>query len=237
MKVKPVIKTEIIPVTEVAKTSTETVLARLKSDLMAAVLPTGYESLFPQLKLVYPIDMQNQAEFFNANDCFKLGLFDGKAFKQLLAPYTLAAIASKNASRELIEHEDSEPTFNRAYAGGKTAELYAEHCKAEKELGATFVVVVVTESAVALAEFSTFKTALGYWGKPLSQTSLKGRIGMKVNITDHTANLTKGARGFSYIDPKKFKQHEQIELLPPLIEKVAGLLQADWSKFEAWLAK
>lgn len=211
------------------------------NELMSASAPPDTGNLLPQLKLVYPIDMQNEPAMFKGEHIFKLGIYDGNSFKTLTAPFILAAIASRNAARILSTGDDGGQHYERSYASiagkGASAVRYAEMAKSGAEIGATFVVAVIQGEQIAICEFPTFKTSHSYWGRPLSTTNLKQKIGMYVEIGDHQSNLTTGKSGFSYTDPKKFKQWKQVRLTDIQVQNIANTLGIEdtLKRFNAWI--
>lgn len=233
----PVAATTQAPAPEVPAVE-DNALTVLGNDLMAAAIPTGGEDLLPQMKTVYPIEIGPDSPFKMA-DAYHLGFYDGSSFTRVSEPFTVAAIASRNAARLLVEDESGEKKYDRAMAplSGPPSDDYVSLVKEGAEKGASFIVAILLGGKVSIAQFDTFKTALSYWGRPLATTNLKQKIGLKVDIVDHQPNLTKSKGGNMYLDPKKFKQWSQVQLTAEQIKAVAEALAIPeiWGKFKKWM--
>lgn len=235
MAIKKMTPTEPTPANE----PNSTALALFGSQALFSVEPPrDTANLFPQLKVPYPIEM---GEVFTGNHINKLCLFDGKTATVLNAPYILTVIAAKPASREETKDAAGKVKYVRAYAGGESNARHLDFIEKAKAKvagyldGNSYIVAVVSDQGVTVAELAAFKTQKDYWGRPLYQARVQQGAGVQVLITDHGANTTVSKTGMKYLDPKKFVQVKPVELTRDQLEAIAAVFEASKSKFDAWL--
>lgn len=207
--------------------------------------PKQMSNLLPQVKIPYPVEVKPGKPFTMAN-VFRVGLFDGSKFDTVAAPYTMTVIAARDASRKLVQKNVGgkiENEYERAYKSMGTgfdasAAVYEQHCiDPMAERGISFIVGIIDAAGKAvIAELPAFKVLKDYWNRPLHQARAQNNLGLKVTVEDHSANLTtsKNDPNKAYLDPKRFTQHEVIELTPEQAECIAAVLSASKDKFEAW---
>lgn len=209
---------------------------------IAAPRAENSEDLMPQFKVLYPIEVKPGAPFVIA-DSYHAGLYDGKQFVKLQAPYVISVIAAREGTRKLMvgsEGKEYERGFKAMGEGKASDAIYQQHLTdPAAEKGNVYVIAILRGNDVAICELPAFKTARDYWGNPLFQARVQNRHGLRVDITDHTPNLTVSKKDSqkAYLDPKKFKQHSIVELNDGQVHAVAAALQANRSKFDAWLKR
>lgn len=224
--------------------TTEVATTNLPTNFLGAEIRPESGNILPQLKLVWPIEIKPGSPF-KKNDSYSFGLYDGSDFHGLVEGYTLSVIASRNMARVLVE-EDGEKVYKRAYSGlgvnKKTADEYAEMVRRYKlgekiQLGYSFVVAVLSEGKVSIAVLEAAGVTADYIGRPLARHSVQEHLGLKVKISDHMVNLktAKNDPTKSYLDPKKFTQHETVSLGQEDLEKIAQAFEAASDKFNNWL--
>lgn len=182
------------------------------SGSMAADSPN--QGFLPSLKLVYPIECGREIP---AKFAYHLGISDGEGFDPLLKPFSLVALASRNATRRSIEQPDGSTTYERAYAAWKgqasSATRYAEMLAAahagDKSMlvGASYLVAVISTDGVCIAQCDAFKALASYIGKVLYQANIEAGLRADIEIIDHSPNLVDNKAGDrQYLGSKKFRQ-------------------------------
>lgn len=207
--------------------------------------PKQTSNLLPQVKVPYPIEIKPGSPFTMAH-AFRAGLFDGSKFDLLTVPYVMTVIAARDATRKLItKMKDGKPDkyYERAYkslgAGfDASAAVYEQHLTdPNAEKGISFIVGIIDANGKAvIAELQAFKVLKDYWNRPLHQARAQNGLGLRVLIDDHSGNQTvsKVDPNKSYLNPKRFTQHETVELTPEQSECIAAVFSAAKDKFEAW---
>lgn len=207
--------------------------------------PKQTSNLLPQVKIPYPIEIKPGSPFTMAH-AFRAGLFDGSKFDPIAAPYIMTVIAARDASRKLIQKNNNgkvENEYERAYKSMGTgfdgsAAVYEQHLTDPMaQRGISFIVGIIDANGKAvIAELPAFKVLKDYWNRPLHQARAQNGLGLRVLIDDHSGNQTvsKADPNKSYLDPKRFTQHETVELTPEQSECIAAVLSAAKDKFEAW---
>ena len=203
--------------------------------------PKPTDDLLPQLKVPYPIEM---GETFKGEHIYRAVLFDGKSVAKIPVPYVLTCIAARAASRKLITKPDGKKEYERGFKalGQNNASdaLYQAHCAdPTAEQGNSYVLAVICDKSVSIVELPAFKLLKDYWGTPLYQALAQNQLGLRVDLDDHSVNVVPSKRDPSrkYLDPKKFRQHQIVDLTPDQIKLVADELNAQKAKFDAWLKR
>lgn len=204
--------------------------------------PQVVEDLLPQLKVVYPIEVDGDK--FKPADSYHAGLFDGKQFVKLEAPYVLSVIAAREGSRKLVIDAEGKKSYERAFKAigeyNASDPVFQQHLiDPQAEKGYVYVLAVIRNNDVAICELPAFKLLKDYWGRPLFQALMQNRLGLRVDVTDHSVNLVtaKNDPTKKYLGPQKFKQHAVIELTEAQVKLVASALSGAKAKFDAWLKR
>jgi hypothetical protein len=190
--------------------------------------------------MVHPIEIKPDSPF-KPEHAHCLGLFDGKTFTPLAAPYTLSVLAGRNASRKLVTDEEGEKSYERAYAlqgtRGSSHDRYVAMCKEEgTQVGASMIVIIWTADGCTLAEFPLFKTTGSYWKNKLLQAIWSNKVGLKVLIQSHYENQTTSPKsGNAYLTDKKFTQCEVVPLSNSQLQMVPDVANKFSAQYEAWL--
>jgi len=222
-------------------------------DLSTEVESADTGMFFPQLKLVYPIEIRPQGPF-KQNDAYVVGLSDGEAFEPLEEGYILSILDSRNVSREeRATMEGGKATgkeYIRAYQGitrgatsfARSNAAYIEQHKraALKEegffTGVSMVLAIIrADGHVAIGEMNLFKTQRPYWQKHLMQTAVIRSVGMQVKIASHFCNVIESGSGNAYPGPKKFNQFDFVSLEPDQIRDIGIALEAAGECYLQWL--
>lgn len=233
--------------TQTAPAPTESAPVSVPAVLNTAALfnlpaPQVVEDLLPQLKIVYPIEVDGDK--FKPADAYQAGLFDGKQFVKLAAPYTLTVIAAREGSRKLVVDAEGKKSYERAFKAigeyNASDPVFQQHLlDAQAEKGYVYVLACIRGNDVALCELPAFKLMKDYWGRPLFQALAQNRLGLRVDITDHSANLVtaKNDATKKYLGPQKFRQHAVVELTDDQMKAVGNALTGAKAKFDAWLKR
>lgn len=172
------------------------------------------QGFLPSLKLVYPIECGREIPVKFA---YHFGVSDGEGFDPLLQPFSIVALASRNATRRSVEQPDGSITYERAYGAWKgqaaTAARYAEMLAAANAgdksmlVGASYLVAVLTRDGVAICQCDAFKALSSYVGKVLYQANIEAGLRADIEIIDHSPNLVDNKAGDrQYLSAKKFRQ-------------------------------
>ena len=232
---------------ETALTPVNNALAAFSAaNLFQVEAPKETGNLLPQVKIPYPIEVK-PGKAFGMADVYCAGLFDGQKFQQIKAPYVVTVIAGREASRKLkvVTTADGkqEKEYDRAYksmgAGyDKSAAVFEQHAAdPAAEKGLSFIVGIIdADGRVSVAELPAFKVLKDYWNRALHQARIANGLGLRVKVQNHGDNVTvsKNDPTKAYLDPKKFTQHEIVELDQGQLASLAAVLDASKDKFEAW---
>lgn len=219
--------------------------AVLGSDTMQATAPAG--NFLPSLSLLWPITVQNNPTQYKMADAMHMVVASGEGYQPLNKPYTLVAIASRNASREVVKGSDGEVTYNRAYGTygsfSTSNALYLDHLaknqagdRARFHVGGSFLVAILTDEGCAIAQFDIYKSAYGYWYKCLAQATLASKLGAQISVLDHSVNLKTNETG-SFLDRSKFKQFTIAPLTKKQLEMVAEAVRDAEEEIGGWVKR
>lgn len=223
-------------------------------DLNDEVESADSGAFFPQLKLVFPIEIRPDGPF-KQNDSYVVGLSNGESFEALEAGYILSVLDSRNASREErpVIGENGKPAgkeYIRAYQAiqrggktyGKSDAVYAEqHAAAMQKTDGMYagisavVAVVKADGSVAIAEMPLFKTQRSYWQRHLMQTSVLRGVGIQVDIDTHFDNVVTSGSGNAYPSPKKFTQFDLVQLEKEQIAAIGAALEEVGDAYLQWI--
>jgi hypothetical protein len=208
------------------------------ANLFSVEAPRDTANLFTQAKVPYPIEM---GEVFKGEHVNKLCLFDGKTATAVPVPYIMTVIAAKPASREETKDAAGKVKYVRAFAGGSTNAQHIDFTEKSRAKvpgyidGNSYIIAIISDAGIVVAELAAFKTQKDYWGKPLYQARVQQGAGVQVLIADHGANTTVSKAGMKYLDPKKFTQVKPVELTREQLEAISAVFESQKAKFEAWM--
>lgn len=204
----------------------------------------GSDTQFPTVKLLWAIEAQN-SDTYDLEDSGKLLLTTGGAY-EVLAPGTIfTLIASRNTIRKLVTDDTGKKDYHRAYAQVGNVQsashaTYVSNCSnPDWQTGiATLVGVITPDGRKVIAEWQMFKADTKYFGTNLNANQLHAKLGLKITCPNHMKNLKANKAGTgSYLDAKKFTQHESVQLSDDQVREIAELVVDKQKMFSDWLAR
>jgi len=219
---------------------------------MAAKEPGG--SFLPSLKFIWPIECGQDIPLKFG---YHFAVSDGQANDYLVTPWSVVAIASRNAARKVI-YDTSKPVnpktgkhpvqeYERAYdawrGNAKSAARFNEMVAAEAAgdndylIGASYLVAVLVGEEVTIAQCDAFKSISSYVGKVFYQATLESKLRADIQVIDHSVNLVTSKNGGEYPGSKKFRQFR----IEPLTDKQAEAISVAIGEAEdgirGWIGK
>lgn len=222
---------------------------------MMALTPPEEQPWPVQMKYVYPVQTELiQAGAKGHHLAFVSGGHEDPIVEKALdKPFLITTLQARN----LAKFRDGDKVV-RAYPNGASDAKYKEYLKRKGETyttkegkqeeclqtGYAYVNGLILEDGSAvLAIFETTKTLGPYFYKALATDAFIGddkspaKHGIRMNIVDHTPNLTKSAKGYWYPDKKKLKQYEQIELGKEQLELIFAAYKAKQKFVDEFVGK
>lgn len=206
---------------------------------------------FPFMEMVFPIMVNPDKPHYKGHE-FHMGFVNGTEFTRFPAG-TVFTLVDKRNSVKKVEKVNGETKNEYAYAGitrktqvfDKSAGLYNElalRAQSSDNIHKGFTMVVIAlfpDGKTAVVDFSAYKTMEGYLYPALSVAMLtsKPSIGLRIDIEDHTPNLTKSKAGFFYPDSKKFKQWSHVQLTAEQLSKAIEAFSNMDKEYENWLKR
>lgn len=211
------------------------------------IIAPSDSKFLPFMEMVFPIMATPEKPHYRGND-YKVGFVNGSKFEAFPVGTILTVFDKRNAARK-GSHDDP----NKVYAyssvdragksfnatADKFQELLAES-KSDKAvlIGYSFVIgVLLPDGRAALVDFSAFKTVAPYFYGPLSPALFARRTGLRLDIEDHTANLTKSKTNNYYPDTKKFRQWEEVQLTAAQVGALMDVFKSNEAGYMTWLNK
>lgn len=208
---------------------------------MQALLPPEEQPWPIQMKFVYGVETDYiQAGAKPNHLAFVAGSHDSPNIQKVLdSEFILTTLVSKN----LIKFREGDK-ITRAYRGGKSQDAFDAFKKRADEVyvnnqgktekcmqeGYAYVCAILQGNECTLSIFETTKTAGPYFFSPVAVRADFGadeqKHGIKVDIFDHTENMTKSKAGFFYLNKNLFKQYEQVVLTKDQIDLVYAAYKA-----------
>lgn len=225
----------------------------------AALLPTTPEAMdngiiapstskfLPFMEMVFPVMATPAKPWYRGKD-YRVGFLNGNIFEAFPEGTLLTVFDKRNAARKGA-HDDPDKVY--AYSAveragqifGATHETFQDllaESKTNKSVlvGYSFVVGALYPGGKAvILDFSAFKTIAPYFYGPLSPALFAKKTALKINIEDHSVNLTEAKSGNFYPDSKKFRQWEEVALTAPQMNSLMEAFKASEEGYMTWLNK
>lgn len=202
----------------------------------------------PNMEFIFPIQITPDKPWLK-DTAYHFGFNIGGCFQKIVAGTVLVLINTRDAAVHTPEGKD----FNNrefAYAPvtignktyGSTAEKFKEFLtKAQnKEVGydwghSSAVVALFPDGKAAMLDFTSVKTPDSYLYNILLPALLVTKTGLRIDITEHTANLTKSKSGYFYPKASKFQQWEHIQLSEEQMKAALSAIELSRGGYEKWL--
>lgn len=198
----------------------------------------------PSFKIMHPID---SPELGLAG--FAVISTDGQVQK-LVAPYRLSVLSVRYAARRLDDAGDGKKAYTRAFAGGKSADLYAQLCAEAKAggreremLGKSALLAILTgdgaSAKCAICSMDMYATGGSYVEKPFAAGLSAAKCCVRVSIDNHLCNLKSNPKDPTrkFYAREKFTQWTPEELTSAQEQLIASAMEAARGAVEDWLNK
>lgn len=233
----------------VAPLSAAELIPTTAEDMDAGIIePSTSLAFLPQLEMVFPIMITPDKPAYKGHD-YKFGFMNGGEFEPIPAGTILTVIDKRNAARK-GGHGDPDKEYAYSFIErkkqqiGSTGQRFDElntEAKMDKsiKIGYSFVVAAIfPDGRCAILDFTPFSTIAPYMYAPLAPAKMIAKAGLKINLEDHTPNLTKAkSTGYFYPDAKKFKQWEHVTLTGENLTAVQGAFEKADAAIINWMNK
>lgn len=204
----------------------------------------------PFMEMVFPIMITPKFPEYKGHE-YKIGFKEGGKFLPLPAGTIVSVIDKRNSVRVKNKKEDGSVENEYGYAAidrkghkfERSAAFYNEMSAKAKTAdniddGYSMVVLIfMPDGRTALADFAAYKTMTSYLYPALSAANLLDKIGLRIDIEDHTPNLKESKNGFFYPDSKKFKQWEHVQLSAEQLTKGIETLKLNEEAYQNWFTR
>lgn len=202
----------------------------------------------PFIEMVFPIMITPEHPYYKGQD-YKIGIKDGSGFTPLPAGTILTVVDKRNSARLKAKQPDGSTKPEYAYAeierkGQKfnaSAARYNElagQARSNPDINDGYsmvTVVMLPDGRTLVGDLACYKTMTSYMYKPMAAANLAARLGVQIDLEDHSVNLKKSAGGFFYPDSKKFNQWKHIQLTPEQLTKAVEAINNVAESYMNWL--
>ncbi len=212
---------------------TDSALAEILTGELITAEEAADEAL-PYLKMHHAIEQTLE----NHNH---MHLYSGGNARVLEEGYQVTVLQNLRMIRKSIKDDKGKVKYVKAYETEESMEqfeqLHAEHKKDESnqavKMGRVYLLALIIDDVVTIAEFETCGLADKYWGF-LPDAKFPQQKLVQINLENHKENLKKSeTSGFTYHDPRRFTQYtfdriprESLEIVAQEIIKQDTLLKA-----------
>lgn len=244
-----------VPNDKEVNTALTTTVSNIMSMIPAATdIDDGFKApssgnYLPFLEMVFPIMVNPDNPCYKGHD-YKIGFKNGDKFCPLPAGTVLTLIDKRNSVRIKSKGDDNQIKNSYGYAAierngqkyDKSAAIYNEMAPKDRTDAnvnagySTVVVALLPDGTATVLDFSAYATMTGYMYPALSPALLTSKIGLRIDIEDHTPNLVKSkSSGFFYPDAKKFKQWQHVQLTKEQLTKAVEAINLNAEAYMNWL--
>jgi len=210
------------------------------------VAPSTGEWL-PLAEMVFPIMITPEKPEYKGME-YRIGFKDGGGFTPFPEGTILSLVDKRNSVREKVETDEGKrnkyyyaPITRKGQKFDKSAAGFNDRVgkgKGEANIDEGYSAVIVAifpDGKTVVTDFSVFRTMTSYIYPVISPALLMNKVGVELQIEDHSCNLKKSKTGHFYPDAKKFKQFAHVQLSKTQLSQAVEALNNSAEAYSNWL--